>query len=59
MTATAPEILLTEDEKAICSYLLAVTAWANRKDLTLRIAGGWVRDKVCLPVLVEVSCVVR
>jgi hypothetical protein len=45
-------VVLTELEAKICDILVAAADHLHEKDplkdrVTLRIAGGWVRDKVC------------
>lgn len=49
-----PVIQLTDQEAKLCSVLLEATSSLNQKHeaeskptVTMRIAGGWVRDKVC------------
>lgn len=50
LASRALEIRLTEQEAKICEVLDAVAKRYQEKEgkpIQLRIAGGWVRDKVC------------
>lgn len=51
LTMNAPTIQLTEKENQVCSLLKDYTSYFNARNvdkepLTLRITGGWVRDKL-------------
>ncbi len=46
LTGTPGEIKLTRIERELRDLLLAVLKFDGRNDVTLRIAGGWVRNKL-------------
>lgn len=45
-TQLATEISLTNEEKEIFATIQSILAKNNRQDVTCRVAGGWVRDKL-------------